>query len=97
MANLNPFESCYAAVRSRRPIAFEMAPMTPEGDGEALGEEGEDGEVTDATAEATGVAADVTGEVTDAKGDDSAGAGPTPPTVQLRMFSQPQQNISAHL
>lgn len=68
----------HAAVRSRRPIAFSIAPTTPDGDGEVLGEEGE---VSDDTAEATGVAADATGEVTDAKGDDSAGAGPTPPAM----------------
>ena len=89
-----PLISCYAiqihkldhaAVRSRRPIAFSIAPTTPDGDGEVLGEEGEDGEVSDDTAEATGVAADATGDVTDAKGDDSAGAGPTPPATQTPM------------
>ena len=50
-----------------------MSLAMPPGDGDALGEAGDgDDPVTDEMAEEIG-------EVTDDRGDDSAGAGPTPP------------------
>ena len=64
---------CLSVLQDQRPRAFSIELTTPPGDGEALGDAGDGDEpVTDETAEDTG-------EVTDDKGDDSAGAGPTPP------------------
>ena len=75
-----------AGANSRRPSKLEISLRTPLGDGEFDGEdEGEgDGEdpVTDESACDTGEVACAAGEVTDdvpGRGDDSAGAGPTPP------------------
>ena len=83
-----------ARASSRRPIKLETAPASPPlGDGDADGEAGGDpvtdptaeatGDVTELTADATGeVTADATGDTTDeADGEDSCGAGPTPPAA----------------
>lgn len=83
-------------LRRRRPKRLLTAPvMPPLGDGDAVGEAGDgDDPVTDETADDTGEVTDetaeVTGDVTDDKGDDSAGAGPTPPaTKDLYAYNKP--------
>ena len=66
--------------------------MPPLGDGEDNGEAGGEAEgefpVTAETAcDAGDATAAAAGEVTDDNGDDSAGAGPTPPTSQTQLAS----------